>query len=139
MRASFNATATRCGMDIHGQGRVLQRVASILACPQGDVTSANQTNPSSRPQMCIIGDGSCSLKPAVSAIVSLLAYYQDSTVGVFDNRFGDTAQQCSSDTTLARAAHHYQPSVYLLGNNDYLRCSLSHTQVRLCDRPSSCF
>jgi hypothetical protein len=44
---------------------VVQRVASILAYPQGDVTSANQTNPSSRPQMCIIGDGSCSLKPAV--------------------------------------------------------------------------
>jgi hypothetical protein len=44
---------------------VLQRVASILACPQGDVTSANQTNPSSRPQMCIMRDGSCSLKPAV--------------------------------------------------------------------------
>ena len=43
-----------------------QRVASILACPQGYVTSANQTDPSSRPQMCIMRDGSCSLKPAAS-------------------------------------------------------------------------
>jgi hypothetical protein len=76
---------------------------------------------------------------APGAILSLLAYYQDSTVGVFDNRLGDAAQQCSSDTTLARAAHHYQPSVYLLGNDHYLRCSLSHTQVRLCDSSSSCF
>src|SRR5215208_2658254 len=43
----------------------LQRVASILVCLQVDVTSANQTRPSSRPQMCIMRDRSCSLKPAV--------------------------------------------------------------------------
>src|SRR5919107_844873 len=42
-----------------------QRVASILVCLQVDVTSANQTRPSSRPQMCIMRDRSCSLKPAV--------------------------------------------------------------------------
>ena len=60
-------------------------------------------------------------------------------MGVLDYRFGDAAQQRSSDATLARAAHHYQTSVYLLSNDDYLRCRLSHTQVRLCDRPSSCF
>src|SRR5215212_3917937 len=43
----------------------LQRVASILTYLQVDVTSANQTNPSSRPHMCIMRCGSCSLKPAV--------------------------------------------------------------------------
>ena len=32
----------------------LQLVASILTCPQVDVTSANQTKPSSRPQKCIM-------------------------------------------------------------------------------------
>src|SRR5829696_9702861 len=63
---------------------------------------------------------------AFRAIVSLLAYYQDRAVGVLDHRFGDAAQQCSSDTTLARAAHEYQPSIYLLGNDHYLRCRLSH-------------
>jgi hypothetical protein len=44
---------------------LLQRVASILAYPQGEGTSANQTNSSSRPRLCIMRDGSCSLKPAV--------------------------------------------------------------------------
>jgi hypothetical protein len=34
-----------------------QRVASILTCPQVDVTSANQTNPSSRPHVCIMRVG----------------------------------------------------------------------------------
>ena len=60
-------------------------------------------------------------------------------MGVLDHRFGDAAQQWSSDATPARAAHHYEPSVYLPGNDDYLRCRLSHAQVRLCDRSSSCF
>jgi hypothetical protein len=58
---------------------------------------------------------------------------------VFDNRFGDAAQQCSSDATPACAAHHYQPGLYVPGNDHYLRCRLSHTQVRLCDRSSSRF
>src|SRR4051794_13077561 len=43
----------------------LQRVASILTRPQVGVTSANQTNPSSRPHMCIMQCGSWPLKPAV--------------------------------------------------------------------------
>jgi hypothetical protein len=60
-------------------------------------------------------------------------------VGELDHRFGDAAQQCSPEATLARAAHHYQPSLYLLGNDHYLRCRLSHTQVRLCDSSSSRF
>src|SRR5829696_2250995 len=58
-------------------------------------------------------------------------------VSVLDHRFGNAARQCSPDATLALAAHHYQPSSYLIGKGDYLRCRLSHTQVRLCDRPSS--
>jgi|SRR5215211_5258273 len=49
----------------------LQRVASILACAQVDVTSATQTNPSSRPQMCIMRDGSCTLKPAVYMLLAI--------------------------------------------------------------------
>ena len=50
----------RSGYDLR-----IQRVASILACLQVDVTSANQSRPSSRPQTCIMRDRSCSLKPAV--------------------------------------------------------------------------
>src|SRR5215218_5270443 len=38
------------------------------------------------------------------AIPSLLAYYQDSTVGMFGNRARDATQRCTSETTLARAA-----------------------------------
>ncbi len=44
---------------------ILQRVASILVRPQVDVTSAPRTNPSSRPHMCIMREGSCSVKRAV--------------------------------------------------------------------------
>ena len=44
-----------------------QRVASILTCPRVDATSAYQTGPSSRPQMCIMRCGSCPLKPAVKS------------------------------------------------------------------------
>src|SRR5215213_3373516 len=51
----------------------LQRVASILTYLQVDVTSANQTNPSSRPHMCIMRCGSCSLKPAVGRAIALSA------------------------------------------------------------------
>jgi hypothetical protein len=47
---------------------LLQRVASILICPQVDATSANQTSPSSRSRMCIMRCGSRSLKPAVAVV-----------------------------------------------------------------------
>src|SRR5215217_5001577 len=49
---------------------LLQRVAPILTCLQVDVTSANQTNLSSGPHMCIMRCGSCSLKPAVGTRVN---------------------------------------------------------------------
>src|SRR5215211_1379421 len=57
----------------------LQRVASILVCLQVDVTSANQTRPSSRPQMCIMRDRSCSLKPAVIFKIILCLSIQHDT------------------------------------------------------------
>src|SRR5215213_131105 len=38
-------------------GGRIQRVASILTYPQVDVTSANQTKPSSRPHVCIMRVG----------------------------------------------------------------------------------
>jgi hypothetical protein len=49
---------------------LLQRVAPILTCLQVDVTSANQTNLSSGPHMCIMRCGSYSLKPAVGTRVN---------------------------------------------------------------------
>src|SRR5829696_3915210 len=49
---------------------LLQRVASILSYPQVEVTPASQANLSSRSHTCIMQCGSCSLKPAVTAVVS---------------------------------------------------------------------
>src|SRR5215208_3837515 len=40
-------------------------------------------------------------------------------------------------TAAAPATHNYQPRPYLFAKCDYLRCRLSHTQVCLCDLPSS--
>jgi Trk-type K+ transport system membrane component len=56
VEAFFNSMAgfTTTGAATVTPEELSQRVASILACLQVDVTSANQSRPSSRPQMCIM-------------------------------------------------------------------------------------
>jgi hypothetical protein len=53
------------------------------------------------------------------------------------HRVRDAAHQGSPHTAAAPATHNYQPRPYLFAKCDYLRYRLSHTQVCLCDRPSS--
>ena len=74
-----------------------QRVASMLACLQVEVTSANQSRPSSRPQMCIMRDRSCSLKPAVSCAKGV-----DPVAGVV---VGGVAAECVAAVALPSRVH----------------------------------
>src|SRR5215212_8511043 len=95
-----------------------QRVASILTCLQVVVTSANQTNPSSRPHMCIMRCGSCSLKPAVTLVSGEVVHHHHlpRSQGRCQNMFQVGLKNLPRGRAFDRQARAHPPSTLMLAS-----------------------